>query len=52
MVTCQSFCDYKSYKINTAPWIYVISFLNGEEIVGAFYKKELKKNKQIRSNLK
>ena len=30
---------------NTALWIYVISDLNGEEIVGTFYKKELQKNK-------
>ena len=30
---------------NTGPWAYVISDLNGEEIVGTFYKKELQKNK-------
>ena len=28
-------------KINTVPWTYVISVLNGEEIVGSFYEKEL-----------
>ena len=28
---------------NTVPWTYVISDLNGEEIVGAFYEKELQK---------
>ena len=28
---------------NTAPWIYVISDLNVEEIVGSFYEKELPK---------
>ena len=28
---------------NTVPWTYVISDLNGEEIIGTFYEKELKK---------
>ena len=31
---------------NTVPWTYVISALNGEEIVGAFYEKELQKGNQ------
>ena len=31
---------------NTVPWTYVISDLNGEEIVGMFYKKELQKPNQ------
>ena len=31
---------------NTVPWIYVISDLNGEEIVGSFYEKELQKTNQ------
>ena len=32
---------------NTSPWTYVISDINGEEIVGMFYEKELeKKNKK------
>ena len=31
---------------NTVPWIYVISDLKGEEIVGTFYKKELQKTNQ------
>ena len=30
----------------TVPWTYVISDLNGEEIVGMFYKKELQKTNQ------
>ena len=30
---------------NTAPWTYVISDLNSEEIIGTFYEKELQKNK-------
>ena len=33
---------------NTVPWIYVISDLNGEEIVGTFYEKELQKKKIIK----
>ena len=28
------------------PWTYVISDLNGEETVGSFYEKELKKTNQ------
>ena len=28
---------------NTVPWTYVINDLNGEEIIGAFYEKELQK---------
>ena len=31
---------------NTVPWTYVISDLNGEEIVGSFYEKELQKTIQ------
>ena len=31
---------------NTVPWTYVITDLNGEEIVGRFYKKELQKANQ------
>ena len=33
---------------NTVPWTYVINDLNGEEIIGAFYKKELQKTNQKR----
>ena len=28
---------------NTVPWTYVINYLNGEEIIGKFYEKELQK---------
>ena len=28
---------------NTIPWTYVINDLNGEEITGTFYEKELQK---------
>ena len=28
---------------NTVPWTYVIIDLNGEEIIGRFYEKELQK---------
>ena len=31
---------------NTVPWTYVISDLNGEEIVISFYEKELQKINQ------
>ena len=31
---------------NTVPWIYVINVLNGEEITGSFYEKELQKSSQ------
>ena len=31
---------------NTASWPYVFSGLNGEEIVGNFYEKELQKTNQ------
>ena len=39
------FCKKKK-KENTVPWTYVISDLNGEEIVGSFYEKELQKTNQ------
>ena len=32
--------------INAVPWTYVITDLNGEEIVETFYKKELQKINQ------
>ena len=31
---------------NTIPWTYVINDLNGEEIVGTFYEKELRKTNE------
>ena len=31
---------------NTVPWTYVIDDLNGEEITGSFYEKELQKTNQ------
>ena len=31
---------------NTFPWTYVISDLNGEEIVGTFFEKELQRTNQ------
>ena len=31
---------------NTVPWTYVINDLNGEEISGTFYEKELQKTNQ------
>ena len=31
---------------NTIPWTYVINDLNGKEIIGTFYEKELQKTNQ------
>ena len=31
---------------NTVPWTYVINDLNGDEIIGTFYEKELQKTNQ------
>ena len=31
---------------NTVPWTYVINDLNGEEVIGTFYGKELQKTNQ------
>ena len=31
---------------NTVPWTYVINDLNGDEIIGTLYEKELKKKDQ------
>ena len=31
---------------NTVPWTYIINDLNGEEIIGKFYEKELQKTNQ------
>ena len=33
---------------NTAPWTYVNNDLNGGEIIGKFYEKELQKTNQQR----
>ena len=31
---------------NTVPWTYIINDLNGEEIIGTFYEKELQKHEK------
>ena len=31
---------------NTVPWTYITNDLNGEEIIGTFYEKELQKTNQ------
>ena len=31
---------------NTVPWTYVINDLNGDQIIGIFYEKELQGSKQ------
>ena len=33
---------------NTVPWTYVVSDLNGENIIGSFYEKELQKASQVK----
>ena len=33
---------------NTFPWTYVVNDVNGEEIIGTFYEKELQKTNQQR----
>ena len=33
-------------EVNTFPWTYAINVLNGEEIIGTFYEKELQKTNQ------
>ena len=39
--------DFVVSKIkNTVPWTYVVSDLNGEEITGSFYEKDLQKTSQ------
>ena len=42
---CEEVCVIKKVK-NTVPWTYVINDLNGEEIIGIFYEKELQKTNQ------
>ena len=32
--------------INPAPWVYFINNINGEEIVGTFYKQRIAKKKK------
>ena len=38
--------------INPAPWVYVINNINGEEIVGKFYKKRIAKKKKNQKELR
>ena len=42
----QKFLLLAKLKKKTVPWTYVINDLNGEEIVGIFYKNELQKTNQ------
>ena len=37
---------------NAVPWTYVIIDLNGEEIIGTFYEKELEKTNQQEFRIK
>ena len=43
-------CVFSKIK-NTVPWTYVVSDLNGEEITGSFYEKELQKTSQEESRI-
>ena len=47
---CTLNCSEEVFAIsktkNTAPWTYAINDLNGEEIIGTFYEKELQKTNQ------
>ena len=36
---------------DTVPWTYIINDLNGEEIIGIFYEKELQKTNQQESRI-
>ena len=36
---------------NTVPWTYVINDLNGKEIIGIFYEKELQKTNEKESRI-
>ena len=40
------YIDFEKKVKNTVPWTYVINDLNGEEIIGTFYEKELQKTNQ------
>ena len=42
---CEEIFVIKRIK-NTVLWTYVINDLNGEEIIGTFYEKELQKTNQ------
>ena len=44
-IILRKFLDSKKVK-NTVLWTYVISDLNGKEIVGTFYEKKLQKANQ------
>ena len=35
-------------KVKNTAWVYVVSNLNGEEIFGKFYEKELQKKSEFR----
>ena len=37
---------YLYIYFDTVPWTYAINNLNGEEIIGSFYEKELEKTNQ------
>ena len=44
LIGVKRFCCKKNKK--NIPWTYIISDLNGEEVIGSFYEKELQKTNQ------
>ena len=46
MLNCSEEVFIISKNKNTVPWTYVINDVNGEEIIGTFYKKELQNTNQ------
>ena len=46
MLNCSEEVFIISKNKNTVPWTYVVNDVNGEEIIGTFYKKELQNTNQ------
>ena len=46
LIGMKKFLLQKKKKKSTVPWTYAINDLNGEEIIGSFYEKELQKTNQ------
>ena len=46
LIGMKKFLLQKKKIKSTVPWTYAINDLNGEEIIGSFYEKELQKTNQ------
>ena len=46
MSKCDKSNYFKGVLLRPVPWTYVLKDLNGEEIVGTFFEKELQKANQ------